>query len=139
MQTLFTMKKIFTLLFFSLFTNLFSQTNNWTYVGENVSNAKFYIKEIGNPYFSSSCWVKCYMPAKSYRNKEGKLVKRSSPYLIERWEISCDFQQISRSSSILYNSDGTVKASSNNYSPSEYVTPDSMGESILNYMCAAKY
>lgn len=124
-----------TLLFFAVTYSsfLFSQSNDWKYLGKKDSEKTiFYFKTNSN----DTGWIKSESPETVYYDKNQKKV--IDGYQITLWKFDCDERQIGLVQTTTYDKKGNVKKTLSLKSfqiEMDYAVPDSLGEDFLKAFC----
>ncbi|WP_332032718.1 surface-adhesin E family protein [Kaistella sp.] len=127
------MKNILLLATIFLFSNLYSQTNEWEFIGSAPDSNSYYYK----PNSENKAWIKIESPQLEYINKEGQR-KYVDGYQVTLWQFDCEEKQIGIVQTTTYDKKGLVlnTLSIKNFEiDMTYVNPDSMGEVYLTAFC----
>ena len=129
------MKRTITL-FILFFTYLNSYSQEWELVATANNGDKYYMKrEKVNSYGNPKVWIKTTYKSTYYYsgNKKIPITNAKSMTLAE---YDCSEKANKLISIVIYNSKGTVMDSHNfEYSEWDNVTPESIGEAQLNFVC----
>lgn len=132
------MKKTFLTLLILCFSNFFSQSSNWIYLGDSKDKSiKIFVRIIENNNYSSSCWVKYVFKNKIVKNSDGTLISNSGLFYTDRWEIDCRSKKYKSYSTTFYNANGKVIGSDDTVIE-DYARPDSTSEIIINFICSLR-
>lgn len=112
---------------------LFSQTNDWKYLGKNDSEKTiFYFK----PNSNDTGWIKSESPETVYYDKNQKKV--IDGFTLNLWRFDCEERQIGLVQSIIYSKNSKLLQSIflKDYEVEmNYVIPESNGEAFLKAFC----
>lgn len=129
------MKRTITL-FILFFTYLNCYSQDWELVATANNGDKYYMKrEKVNSYGNPKVWTKETLKSTYYYsgNKKIPITNATSMTLAE---YDCSEKANKLISIVIYNSKGTVMDSHNlEYSEWDNVTPESVGEAQLNFVC----
>ena len=129
------MKRTITL-FLLFFTYLNCYSQEWELVATGNNGDKYYMKrEKVNSYGYPKVWIKTTYKSTYYYsgNKKIPITNATSMTLAE---YDCSEKANKLISIVIYNSKGTVMDSHNlEYSEWDNVTPESIGEAQLNFVC----
>lgn len=129
------MKRTITL-FILFFTYLNCYSQDWELVATANNGDKYYMKrEKANSYGNPKVWTKTTHKSTYYYsgNKKIPITNATSMTLAE---YDCSEKANKLISIVIYNSKGTVMDSHNlEYSEWDNVTPESIGEAQLNFVC----
>ena len=129
------MKRTITL-FILFFTYLNCYSQEWELVSSANNGNKYYMKrEKVNSYGYPKVWTKTTYKSTYYYsgNKKIPITNATSMTLVE---YDCSEKANKLISIVIYNSKGTVMNSYNfEYSEWQNVTPESVGEAQLNFVC----
>jgi len=113
--------------------NVYSQTEEWQYLGEQSNGTGYYYKSNSE----DKAWIKTESPQLEYFNKEGQK-KHVDGYQVTLWQFDCADKQIGIVQATAYDKMGNF-LSSLSFKSYEinmmYVNPDSVGEVYLRAFC----
>ena len=130
--------KTFCLSVFCLFSaSLYSQSE-WDYVTSSNDSSDWYVKDIKKIKNTSSddfdFWVKI-ADSKKFNYKDGSATIKKFTSAVFHYNINCSKKQYTILSSIEYNYKG-IAVSNNDEPVTIEVFPDTVAESIYNYICS---
>lgn len=128
------MKKLISIfLFLPVFS--FAQTE-WEYVGTDNAKSEYYVKDYYKKEYSEYIftWLKVVHPDKFVRTKKGT-VKKNGTISMQKWKFNCSEKTMALVSYAEY-LDGNLIKSGEGLENNTDVVPESIGESLLNYLCS---
>jgi len=128
------MKKLLPIILFLPFFS-FAQTE-WEYIGRGKDKSEFYMKDYRKKQYSDQveAWVKIIEPVKIVKTKKGT-VKKSEIVSLQKFKFRCVEKTVALISYADYRN-GILIRSGDGSESEETIFPDSVGESLLNYVCS---
>lgn len=128
------MKKLLPIILFLPFFS-FAQTE-WEYIGTGKDKSEFYMKDYRKKQYSDQveAWVKIIEPVKIVKTKKGT-VKKSEIVSLQKFKFRCVEKTVALISYADYRN-GILIRSGDGSESEETIFPDSVGESLLNYVCS---
>ncbi|WP_343665205.1 surface-adhesin E family protein [Chryseobacterium mucoviscidosis] len=126
-------KLLFILLFIPLFS--YAQTE-WEYVGNDSDNSEYYVKDYKKRNYTDyiETWLKIVRTDKIVKTKKGT-IKKSGIVSLEKYKFKCEEKTMALESYADYRN-GILIKSGNGFGVENDIVPDSIGESLLDYLCS---
>jgi len=126
-------KLLFILLFIPLFS--YAQTE-WEYVGNDRDNSEYYVKDYKKRNHTDyiETWLKIVRTDKIVKTKKGT-IKKSGIVSLEKYRFKCEEKTMALESYADYRN-GILIKSGNGFGIENDIVPDSIGESLLDYLCS---
>lgn len=127
------MKKIFLIFSFFIFINLYSQ-EEFRLIGKTSTGGNYYIKIDNSLPNKCSVWLKIEY-TKTLKNKKGKKYLAKDGHQISYMVFYCDEKLVDNLEYIIYDKNDNVIESGNKLEYGKRIFPDTISESIYNYVC----